>query len=40
MKKSTRLRELIRSGQTLIMPDAYDGGFSGRTSVTSLCLPT
>ena len=24
MKKSTRLRELIRSGETLVMPDAYD----------------
>jgi len=24
MRKSTRLRELIKSGQTLVMPDAYD----------------
>lgn len=24
MKKSTRLRELVRPGQTLVMPDAYD----------------
>jgi len=24
MGKGTRLRELIKSGQTLVMPDAYD----------------
>ncbi len=24
MKRSTRLRELLHSGQTLVMPDAYD----------------